>query len=94
MPVGRSQVLKATFTSESPELASEILNVLVGFYLANQMENRVAVPTKVGDFLKGELDKLQAKVRKSTKRSSATGTRRCSSKASFRAARPSCTRRS
>ena len=65
MPVGRSQVLKATFTSESPELASETLNVLVGFYLANQMENRVAVPTKVGDFLKGELDKLQAKVRES-----------------------------
>lgn len=62
-PVGRSQVLKASFTSENPELASEILNTLVGFYLAAQMENRVAVPTKMGEFLKGELDKLQAKVR-------------------------------
>jgi polysaccharide biosynthesis transport protein len=63
-PIGRSQVLKATFTSESPELSSEVLNVLVGLYLATQMENRVAVPTKVGDFLKGELERLQAKVRK------------------------------
>jgi polysaccharide biosynthesis transport protein len=62
-PIGRSQVLKATFTSESPELASDILNMLVSLYLGTQMENRVAVPTKVGDFLKGELDKLQAKVR-------------------------------
>lgn len=62
-PVGRSHVLKASFTSEDPELASEILNTLVGFYLATQMENRVAVPAKIGDFLKGELDRLQAKVR-------------------------------
>ncbi|MBS0220179.1 MAG: AAA family ATPase [Proteobacteria bacterium] len=62
-PVGRSQVLKATFTSENPELASEILNVLVDFYLEAQIENRVAVPTKVGEFLKGELHRLQAKVR-------------------------------
>lgn len=63
--IGRSQVLKATFTSESPELASEILNVLVGLYLKAQMENRVAVPAKVSDFMKGELDRLQAKVRES-----------------------------
>ncbi|WIM12905.1 polysaccharide biosynthesis tyrosine autokinase [Enhydrobacter sp.] len=63
MPVGRSQVLKATYTSENPELASEILNVLVGLYLETQMENRVAVPTKVSDFLKGELYRLQMKVR-------------------------------
>jgi polysaccharide biosynthesis transport protein len=63
LPVGRSHVLKASFTSENPELASEILNTLVGLYLATQMENRVAVPAKMGDFLKGELDRLQAKVR-------------------------------
>lgn len=63
--IGRSQVLKATFTSESPELASEILNVLVSLYLRTQMENRVAVPAKVSDFMKGELDRLQAKVRES-----------------------------
>lgn len=62
-PIGRSQVLRATFTSESPELASQILNVLIRNYLATQMENRVAVPTKMGDFLKGELDRLQVKVR-------------------------------
>ena len=62
-PIGRSQVLKATFTSQSPELASEILNVLVSLYLETQMENRVAVPAKVGDFMKGELNRLQVKVR-------------------------------
>jgi polysaccharide biosynthesis transport protein len=62
-PIGRSQVLRASFTSENPELASQILNELVSLYLATQMENRVAVPTKVGDFLKGELDRLQTKVR-------------------------------
>lgn len=64
-PIGRSQVLKASFTSESPELAARILNTLVGFYLAAQMENRVAIPTKMGDFLKGELDRLQVQVRQS-----------------------------
>lgn len=62
-PIGRSQVLRVTFTSESPELASQILNVLVRNYLTTQMENRVAVPTKMGDFLKGELNRLQVKVR-------------------------------
>ena len=62
-PIGRSQVLRASFTSENPELASEVLNELVRLYLATQMETRVAVPTKMGDFLKPELDKLQEKVR-------------------------------
>ena len=62
-PIGRSQVLKATFTSDDPKLASDILNVLVNFYLAAQMETRVAVPAKVSDFMKIELDKLQEKVR-------------------------------
>ncbi|MFZ5783491.1 MAG: GumC family protein [Pseudomonadota bacterium] len=62
MPIGRSQVLKASFTSEDPELASRILNELVGLYLATQMENRVSAPTKIGDFLKEEIDRLQAKV--------------------------------
>lgn len=64
-PIGRSQVLKATFTSENPQLASEILNTLVGLYLTSQIENRVAVPSKVGEFMKGELERLQAKVRAS-----------------------------
>ena len=63
VPIGRSQVLKATFTSRSPELASQILNELVDVYLETQMENRVAVPAKVGDFMKGELNRLQVKVR-------------------------------
>jgi succinoglycan biosynthesis transport protein ExoP len=62
-PIGRSQVLKVTFTSGSPKLASEILNLLASLYLETQMENRVAVPAKVGDFLKGKLDTLQAKAR-------------------------------
>jgi capsular exopolysaccharide synthesis family protein len=62
MPVGRSQILKATFTSESPELASEILNKLVDLYLETQMANRVAVPARVSDFLEGELQRLQMKV--------------------------------
>ena len=64
-PIGRSQVLKATFTSENPELASEILNTLVGLYLTSQIENRLSVPAKVGEFMKVELDRLQAKVRDS-----------------------------
>jgi capsular exopolysaccharide synthesis family protein len=39
--------------------------MLVGFYLSAQMENRVAIPNQMGDFLKGELGKLQVKVRQS-----------------------------
>lgn len=64
-PIGRSQVLRATFTSESPELSSAILNALVDRYLEAQIENRVSVPTKVGDFLKEQLGRLQTKVRDS-----------------------------
>lgn len=62
-PIGRSQILKATFTAEDPELASRILNEMVDHYLTTQMQNRVAVPNKMSDFLKGEIDRLQAKVR-------------------------------
>jgi capsular exopolysaccharide synthesis family protein len=62
-PLGRSQVLKATFTSESPELASKILNTLISLYLGAQIEHRLAAPETLVEFMRGELDRLQERVR-------------------------------
>ena len=58
-------------------------------------EPRERVPTKVGDFMKGELDKLQAKVRESNEAVERyRNAERCSSKASSRAAKLFSTRNS
>jgi capsular exopolysaccharide synthesis family protein len=62
-PVGRSQVLTVAFTSKSPELAARALNTLISLYLAAQIEHRLSVPQTLVEFMRGELDRLQARVR-------------------------------
>jgi succinoglycan biosynthesis transport protein ExoP len=64
VPMGRSQVLKATFTSENPELAAAVLNTLASAYIANQIEVRLAVPQKIAQFLQTQLSEMGEKVRR------------------------------
>ena len=62
-PLGRSQILKATYTSKDPELASKILNTLISLYLQAQIERRLALPETLSAFMRVELDRVQARVR-------------------------------
>jgi uncharacterized protein involved in exopolysaccharide biosynthesis/Mrp family chromosome partitioning ATPase len=61
-PLDRSRVITIEFTSKVPTLAARAANAVADGYLALQQQNRQQQTMAAGDWLKGEIAKLQPRV--------------------------------
>jgi polysaccharide biosynthesis transport protein len=58
-PVGRSRVIRITFTSESPRTAAAVANQLADFYIISQLEAKFEATRRANEWLSGRLAELR-----------------------------------
>ncbi len=61
-PLDRSRVITIEFTAKDPKLAARAANAVADGYLALQQQNRQQQTMAAGEWLKGEIAKLQPRV--------------------------------
>jgi polysaccharide biosynthesis transport protein len=64
-PVKRSRLIEVSFSSNSPQLAAEVVNALASLYIAQNLEARWDASQKASDWLSQQLETLKAKLEKS-----------------------------
>jgi polysaccharide biosynthesis transport protein len=58
-PVGRSRVIRITFTSESPRTAAAVANQVADFYIISQLEAKFEATRRANEWLSGRLAELR-----------------------------------
>ena len=58
-PIGRSRVIRITFTSESPRTAAAVANQLADFYIVSQLEAKFEATRRANEWLSGRLAELR-----------------------------------
>lgn len=58
-PVGRSSVIRVTFTAADPRLAAAVANAVVQTYIDRQVESETTVTAEAHDWLSGRLQQLR-----------------------------------
>jgi exopolysaccharide transport family protein len=64
-PVPGSRVISIQFTSENPDLAAEVANMVANIYILDQLEAKYEATRKATVWLNGKIEELRAKVAES-----------------------------
>lgn len=64
-PIRKTQLVKISFDSDSPELAASVVNTMADVYVESYLEAKLDVTRKAADWLGGRLDGLRENLKKS-----------------------------